>query len=395
MYKLNLKNQKGFGILQVLAGMSMMFLIIYGVMSILSYSARKQKQDLIIANLQELQAKIEYLLNDKESWKNTLNDSANSSMSCLLNTATVCTAGAKPIKRLNAALDLNNPLGNVFVDNLPDWNTPTYPSGGFTEAGEYCTSFNGNPGAGNDACPFSYKIIWEPIAAEADPGFRIVARLIFNPSSSFLGRMPIRLGVMTNSVANDLTAITDTTQVDSTKKAMSGDISDSKRQIKDPKLGKYDVVVWRTANSNVQSFRVETKVTGSCSSALTARTGWVATKDPFRLISANGTDIIFNKMGTYDCDVVANAYAVNSFQVQLFNVTKNLEVGSGSSFAAAGTQSAVDFNIDFTLDDSSPLPPHTFQIKQSCETSTSGNDLGIKYDVTNDLTASMTCRLVD
>lgn len=388
IFKKDTKSNRGFGILQVLAGMSFMFILIYGIMTMLENTAREQKKQTILANLRELQVRIAFLLSNQDSWRNTLMlgvHSTAATMQCL-QTGAVCSATARNI------LQINDGQGNTVVSNLPEWGSPTYPSGGFTFEGAACSNFYGTAGNGKDDCPFSYKIIWEPLAAGADPGIRITARLIFNPSPTFTAKMPIQLGKMNNDTANDVRLITTD---DPTKKAVnppSGVVADPKREIFDSTIGKYDVLLWRTATTNILSFRVVSTASGICPAAFTARTSLNSIYDPFGLITTTGgTDIIFKKMGTYDCDVAVNGNGVRSFQAKLFN-TSAAAVGAGASFAPFGSQATLEFNSGFTL----LTEPNTFQILQACEVpngSTNSQDYGSSYG--SPVTASLNCRVID
>lgn len=397
-FKKNISNKRGMGLLQVLLVTSLLFIIIYGIISLLMYSAKQQRYQTMIGNVRELQKNLEGLLNNQESWKNTFKAAAPANMSF-----TCLRTGVPCVKTQNVITEIRDASNLVFVTNLPDWFVPVYPSGGFTERGIKCAGFNGNAGLGNDLCPFSYKIIWEPLcpgncAAHLDPGFRITARLLYNPSLGFLANGAIQTGdpvsVMSLNAAN-LTKI----PVNPANIVIS-----SADQIADPKTGKYDVVVWRTATTNVPSFRIVTITNGNCSpnfSPGSARRGWSVDNllggyDPFFLVKITPTGtrntIQLANKGTYDCDVAAAGYDVGGFQAQLAFDNGGgayTSVGSSVSKASDATQSNIEFNTIFTVPNNSSL----YQLQQFCENQNSTNDLGLA-NPSNPIFASVTCKFI-
>ncbi|MFZ3229157.1 MAG: hypothetical protein WA160_03045 [Pseudobdellovibrio sp.] len=397
------KCKKGNGILQVLAAMSFLFIIIYGIISMLAFSSKQQKQQNMIANLRELQVKVKNLLSDSDSWRNTINDATNASMICLTDKVTYPTGC--PTGVANRLVRINDSNSGVFVDNLPLWTSAAFTSGGFTEGGTVCAttnSFNGTAGSGLDSCPFTYKMIWEVLAAGLDQGIRVSGRLIFNPSDTFAGRTALQLGKMTNTPLSDvLTLASD----DSTKKAVNiaGSVSDATTQVYDANIGKYDIRVWRTTSTKAQSFRIFANTpagTGNCPdttfSTVAARKQLSEAYDPFDLVSISGgfnQNITIKRIGTYECDVSVSGNSVKSFQAQLWNTDGAGSVlGSGSSFASVGAQSTLEFSTVFTTTTANNI----LNIEQICEVDSGAQALGMLSPSAAAATvASLNCRLVE
>ncbi|MBC7465461.1 MAG: hypothetical protein H7256_05665 [Bdellovibrio sp.] len=356
--------------------MSMMFLIIYGIMTMLENSRLHQKRQTILSNVRELQARIEEVLKDPQAWRNTLMDTTNSSMGCLrtINTAATvaCTTGPKTI------VVLRDSANNIVIGNLPDWSMATYTSDGFTESGSPCSTFSTS---GNDACPFSYKIIWEPRSGIVDPGFRITARFLYSPGATST-KMPLSVGAMSNNPATDTPAINGVS-VSPTLKVTNG--PSYGLFVHDDTVGKYDVVLWRTAFTTIVSFRAVSVSTSNCSTASITRSGFSAANDPFLVLGAPTTSQIKIKYsGTWDCDIVATGNEVGGFQAQL--IESALILGAGTGYAPPGVQAAVDFSSTF-------VDKYNLDVVQTCSTVGPANALGVNS--AGAPLASLTCRLVN
>lgn len=382
----------GFGMIQVLAGMSFMFLLIYGVMTMLENSSKAQRIQTLRTNFADLQIKVRNILMDRDSWDKTLNAPGNSAaaeMNCLAN-HTNCTAAIRNIKSL---VDAN---GTALGVNFPIWSAPAYGLGttsGFTENGSPCVGFNGTAGAGSDACPISYSMVWQPYTAGVDPGIRITARFLYNPATVFLAQIPILRGTFTGAPATDLLTLASD---NSTKKAVHPRVAsdiDPSREVFDANLGKYDVVVWRSATTNVQSFRVTSTTSGVCGNVFATRGSMTEQSDPFDLINiTSGDTITFKRTGTYECDIAVNGNGVNSFQAKLTRISGGpvTDFGSGASVAPVGSQATLEFSTSFTLINEAGSD---FRISQSCETSSSVEDFGSTYGAP--VLLSLFCKLVD
>jgi len=391
-------------LIQVLGAAALMFLMIYVMITLLIYSARQQQMQTMLANAVEIQKKLSNLLTDPSSWAQTLGDAVNNTTMNCLRAKTTCSALDGLQNRIHTIYDAGGGgASNILITNTPEWLSPTYPSGGFTPSGQPCSTFNGADSSGVDACPFSYKISWEPYCAASppsciDPAIRITARFIYNPSTNPLSKTPIRLGNpdVVLAIASD-----DSTKSPVNATATSNIPPDPDRQIHDPNNGKHDVVVWRTASSNMQAFRAVISTTvspGNCVvGTMTARVSWseatsVGGSDPFDLISVSADRITFRKKGTYVCDVSAVGKSVKGFNVSLKGVGDANAVGSATGYAPVGIQSTAEFDTSFTTS----IVDKEFEVLQSCEETGTGDGLG-GVATTGDSTvlASVSCHLVD
>jgi hypothetical protein len=337
------------------------------------------------------------LLKDPDSFRNTMNDALNTSMACLrLHTA--CAAGAQQIVNVR---DAGN---NIIFGNLPAWNAANYNSGGgFNESGNICNTFSDQVANANDLCPFTYKIVWEPLAAGVDPGFRISARLRYSPANNSTSRLPVSMGKMTGNPATDLFPITST--IDPTKEAVQV-VGNSNSQYQDLNMGKYDVALWRTGTTSIKGFRISTTSSGTCNTAssfappTTLRGGFVEDYDPFNIIEIAGSDQLnFKYAGTFECDMTAAGNGVLGFQIRLCSgpgaCNSNI-YGSGAGFAnysagppVAVTQSWIEVNTVFTLS-----APTTLTMRQICQQTLSIQDLGLNSPP-GTTTATLNCRMVE
>lgn len=399
--KLNSNN--GMSIIQILIAASIMMTIIYGIISMLMFSARQQHKQTIHSTLVEVQKRLQSYLNDPGAWQKTFLAPANASAFSCINGG--CVSGTK-----NMILEIRDATAaGMMLSNLPnDWANPTYPSGGFTDQGVACNNFNGNPGFGNDSCPFTYKIVWEPVQTMANPAFRITARLIYNPSASSY-KTVIQLGSETTlSPINSLNI--------GKRPTTPASFTGEPNEVSDVTAGKYDVVVWRTAGSNIPTFRAVSKASAAtCSQASAAsRTPWQKDVssggfDPFDLITIQANTRIHIKIpGTYECEVMGTAMGIGGFRVFLTRIPGAaipasppvplippggpLQAASSSGFASNRMQSAAQFILSFqhlnTNDE--------YEVQQQCELSCPvppGPALG--YNIGGAVLASLSCRLIN
>lgn len=385
MIKISFSKQncnKGVAIVQILAGAVLSMIIIYGLISMLMYSARQQKNQTLLSNLSELQKRMHGMLNNPHAWRNTFKANLTTSFNCI--SLGNCVVGSQ-----NLISEIRDASNNIFATGLPDsLLTPTYPSGGFTDRGIACSTFNGNAGAGNDNCPFTYKIIWEPIKTSASPAFRITAKLLYNPANSST-KTVIQLGAPT------VTSPVDVRNIGKTPTTSS--VAISSQQVSDSTAGKYDVTVWRTATSDLPTFRAVTLVQGNCNTgAAQPRQGWISSGaqggyDPFDLVSfpASNKDIRFKIPGTYECDVSAAGYAVNGFTVILTQSNLPLPGGSSSGIAPAPNQQGfAQFNVSFQQS----TADQDYQVQQKCDLAGS---ITTGYGLSGGVLASITCSLIN
>lgn len=395
-------------LVQILVVSGFVMLMIYGLISMLMFSARKQKQQTTLATLVELQYKVQKILKDPGAWQQTFNSLGNTASFACLKSGVACATGHLRIAELKDA------SGTLVVGNLPDWDVPNYlpsGSGGFNDHGIACSTFDGRPNQGNDDCPFSYKIVWEPICpgncnAFVSPGFRITARLLYNPSNNF-PKIPIQLGSPTNLLPLNVVNLN---LIPTTPSAF---INPAK-MVSDVNAGKFDVTIWRTTTTHIPTFRAITTDDGRCNWTLlqppAARRGWDTSNgaggyDPFFLVNTSGggnRKITFLRKGTYECDVMAVGYSVGTFQVRLARTSNSIgpnfppDLGGSTSSAPAGVQSAVQFTTTFNVDngDVNDLNANTdVEVRQQCEINATNSDLGLNGG--SSILGSVTCSLLD
>lgn len=378
------KCQQGGGILQVLSAMAFMFLLVYAMIEMLTNAKLAQRKQQLLTTLRDMQAKVTFILNDPDSWRNTMQDAGNTTMACLQGSL-ACAAGAQRIVVLR---DANNV---AVLNNLPAWTTASIASaGGFSETGESCSTFSTTAPSAN--CPFSYKMVWEPVAAGIDPGFRITARLIYSAPANYIANTAISLGIMTNTPGTDLTNVT---TADPTKKAVQV-VGNAANEVVDANMGKYDVVVWRSATTNVLSFRATTTTsgaTGACSTVGFAARTLAEAYDPFNLITIGGPNVQLKYIATYECDVSAAGNSVLSFQVRLQRTGGGppTTVGSGAGYASTGTQSMAEFNTAFVP----VIVNQNVQVEQQCEAPGGADGLGLNFPANSAVVASLNCRVTN
>lgn len=350
-------NNKGMSLVEVLVAAGLMALVAAGLVGTITAMNREQNNQVRLATFRELKSRIQFLITDQNSWNMTLKN--NSSMDCLVQHtgSAPCTSGSA------TDLVLYDSSGAAFFTPPTHSTIPGAGSNGFTDKGVPCTGFNGNAGAGLDSCPISYKMIWEPICNSTssckNPLVRVTARMLYNPSSS---AVVTSFSLGTGPVANN-----------------------------EGGAGKYDVVIKRSATTINKSFSLAMREKDNVSAAPpgsnagfkgggtcvglsvrgTATNGkeWEIISDDFNLITSldTATGKIKLSPGTYSCKITASGWAVDSFQIKLYNATTGVDVAG--SYGASNAAAAPNYNQAVAT--STPVisisTESDFQLLQSCQ----------------------------
>lgn len=130
--------------------------------------------------LKSVRMNIETAVADPLSWKMILSSSLNNSPSInCLKTGADCSARSAP--SVNPIYGILDSSGNTLYDFTPTTH-------GFNLSGQACNGFSNN---GNDSCPFSYEIRWEPQCPAAptpcvNPSLKIIGTLKYSPATKRL-----------------------------------------------------------------------------------------------------------------------------------------------------------------------------------------------------------------
>lgn len=157
-------NSNGFSLIEVMIGLGIMSVIMFGMMSITLLTLKQQTQSNVTFQADTTRRNLMRAINSPDGWKNTISDPLNSQvcsgpsvncnpLSCLTNTAT-CVSGAG-----GSIFSVRDSQPYTVGSNQPaiyDWSG----SNGLTSQGTPCTGFSPTPGSGNDQCPLRYEITW-------------------------------------------------------------------------------------------------------------------------------------------------------------------------------------------------------------------------------------------
>lgn len=352
-------NKKGVTLVEVMVSAAMTAIVSLGVATMMQNSFKEQRRIVLLDTLKNQKTKFESMIRDQAIWNATLNNATH-------NTETIFNQlrAASPVTEVSYTTPVEYRL--VYTDNTlaynllgPDDNTGTHP--GFTEKGQTCSTFS--PATGNDDCPISYRLM---IGADCttgttcvNPQLKLVARLVFNPSSS---------GTL-NSYRSFVAAVAG--------KDIRDNVTDSK----------YDAVVKRTATSVNRSFRIISRFTissGGCAAAgggtctnlsfsthpRSTANGWYEDYDPHNLVTATegvgNASFSFNEMGYYGCVISAPAFATDLFTLGLVNFTTNptgsAPVGSAQVNAGKWSQATAVVDVKFSVNQTS----NEFRVFQRC-----------------------------
>jgi competence protein ComGC len=167
------RNNKAFGIIEVLIAVSIVTVLIMGLTAVNFRTFNVSDQGVARAHFQLAMRNFSSLVLDARSWQQTLIQNSiggtfnAGQMDCLRN-STSCAV----VDQLFALVDA---AGNVFYD-------ATSPTAGFTRFGIPCNSFTANGEPVGD-CIFRYELRWTAVCTPPNcinPPVRVSARLIRN-----------------------------------------------------------------------------------------------------------------------------------------------------------------------------------------------------------------------
>src|SRR3989338_2175996 len=372
MWLTKLKNSKGFSLIEVLISAGLMALVASGMIGLVTSMNKEQNNQYRLSALRELKTRFQFLISDQGSWNKTLERmySAGDPLAVCIRDQVTCAA----LIGVVSDLTLHDNAGNPYF--VPPANTlvsPSWPgnSAGFSDKGSPCTGFNGNTGAGVDTCPFTYKVVWEPICTGTciNPLIRVTVRLIYNPGSK-APALPLGSGNLTTSAFDTDDSVADNT-------------------------GKYDVVMKRSAKAINKSFTLnmtnnysvlptgEAAPGGNCqqsptfgvrgkTSAPESGTSWNEVDDSFDLVTVDiATGEISIMPGTYSCRITAVGWAVNTFTIQLRAVSPSVVVPGSIATGTAAQASLVQATATSTpIVSVGGSVPAVYVVEQTCQTAT-------------------------
>lgn len=366
-----LKNTKGVTIVQVLIAAGISSAVSLGVVQMMENTRRTQRKIQLLATLQDLKMQMENLIRDQAAFNNTILFNTGAPYDSLKAGVAVAEFSAtSPVKMV-----LYDASGSV-ASSLNLLGPAETTGNGFTEKGTRCTTFNAAVGSGDDKCPISYRImlsadcpIYDPVDETScrDPQLRVVARLVYNPSSGTNGVLMAWDKMIAQTNGWDISSDT---------------------------VGKYDVMIKRTASSIGRSFQINSYVksgtalcsvtgamnltnvwgAGSCTASSTIHPasfnfGWIKDSDPHTLVTTvsattgHVSRFRFNEIGSYICSVKAKALDCDGFVIELYNLTGSTTIAYASTVAPefSETEARLDttFNVGSTTDN--------YVIRQRCD----------------------------
>lgn len=361
------RNRRGMSLIEVLVSGAMTIIISMGVATMMQNSFKEQRRVVLLDTLRNQKVRIETMLRDQSIWNGTMNGNATAGIPIFqalkAGSETTTIPLATPIK-----MQIFNADASIAYDLL---GPASMTGNGFTEKGTVCTTFNANPGSGNDECPFSYRVLLGAVCVSGstakctNPQLKIVARLVFNPASN---------GSLANFV--NLVSPVNTSSIADT-------IQDSK----------YDAVVKRTSTAVNRSFRIVSGFTptggagtscptggaGTCTTgvtpglhSMTNRGGvnnWrsdaaVGAFDTYSLVTSSTTvngGFRFNETGFYGCLISVPAFATQGFTAYLY--AGATPVASSAITAGLWVQATAVIDAKFNVTSTST----DYFINQKCE----------------------------
>jgi hypothetical protein len=164
-------NNRGFGIVEVLMGGAMVVITSMLVWTVITDSMSFEKKFTSVFWLQSIRSELIGSLKSKDGFVHTAR--SNPEMNCIK----LKLDQAKLVSCDNGALSeikvIKGPRGDLLLNNAA-------PSSGFDSNGRPCSSFE--PLAGNDQCPFRYKITWRPVCQSSGCS---------SPDSIFEGKLEV------------------------------------------------------------------------------------------------------------------------------------------------------------------------------------------------------------
>lgn len=335
-----IRNQNGLSLVEVLVAAGLTAVVSLGIATMIQNSMVEQKKTVLLNTLRENKTRIENLLRDQLAWQNTMNDAtnlgitpANQSTTCLRDSSACAEIAATAPKKL-----VIRDGSNAVVYNLLDWAGTG--SNGLTEGGGACTTFSAT--TGTDACPISYKIVYMYSCASGtscvNPEIKIVARLVFNPSSSgVLNRFRnlIAAGNMTSIAGEDA-----------------------------QNLGKYDAIVKRRAVQTNREFRLAQRFVGTAGDCSTGGAGtcspgtfanynrtWFEDDGLWNLVDVSGLNFTptAGNDGPYSCTVTAQAFSTGGFSIQIYDVTGGAPIATANTTAGLWAMSTAVLETKFIM----------------------------------------------
>lgn len=354
------RNRRGMSLIEVMVSGAMTIIISLGVATMMQNSFKEQRRVVLLDTLRNQKTRFETMIRDQSIWNATMTGNSNAGIALFTSlkngTAATKIDQATPIK-----MQIFNADGSLAYDLL---GPASMTGNGFTEKGTVCTTFNANAGAGNDDCPFSYRMLVAAVCPNAaaasctNPQLKVVARLVFNPSAS---------GPLANFV-NLISPVATSSIADT--------IQDNK----------FDAVVKRTSTAVNRSFRI---ISGFTPSATGCATGGAGTCSLAKAVhplttggagvwsdSANGAfdtyDLVdpvsgtagsfrFKETGYYGCLVSVPAFATGGFQAYLSG--GGVDVGSSAVTAGLWVQATAVIDAKFNVKDTNT----DFQVLQKCD----------------------------
>jgi hypothetical protein len=315
-------NKSGLSLVEVLVSAAMTAVVSLGVATMMQNSFKEQRRIVLLDTLKNQKTRFETMFRDQTIFNKTIQYNAVTAVAAPFTTIYASMNGSasntteisysSPVEFRVAFAD-----GTLAYDLLGPADA-TGPYNGFTEKGAYRTNCFRADSSGNDDCPISYRLL---ISADcpsgsscANPQLKLVARLVFNPSTT---------GVL-RSYASFINAVAGI------------DISDSVQD------SKYDAVVKRTATGVNRSFRLAIEYTpssgcssqgGTCSNISSFTVGttsglhpravspsWTVKFDPYSLVSSVGQSFQLKESGYYGCIMSSPAFATDAFTLALAKV---------------------------------------------------------------------------
>ncbi len=364
------RNRRGMSLIEVMVSGAMTIIISLGVATMMQNSFKEQRRVVLLDTLRNQKTRIETMMRDQAIWNATMTGNAAIPLFANLKAGSDV-SGTMPALTSPIKFQIFNADGQMAYDLLGPASTT---GNGFTEKGTVCTTFNATPGSGNDECPFSYRMLIGATCGAVggsnsgkctNPQLKIVARLVFNPSSTG------PLANFTNLVSPvNTSSIADTIQDN-----------------------KYDVVVKRTSTAINRSFRIISGFVpgggatscsnlggaGTCSTAVTPAVhpvtyrgvahNWTSDAtyggfDTYNLVtSATATSggFSFNETGFYGCLISVPAFATQGFSAYLY--AGATPVASSAVTAGLWVQATAVIDAKFNVTSTST----EYFIRQKCD----------------------------
>lgn len=163
-------NAKGMGLIEVMVSVVLLAITILASMMLVSNSLVSTKYASTESALQVVRTNVMNILQSDLAWYNTVQDGANTNLSCLQTPVDCSTQSGSFIL---------HDASNTSLYNL------TSATSGFDLNGGFCTTFDAV--TGNAACPIHLNLIWQPVC----PGYY---NPCLNPQEVFTGVFTVNSG---------------------------------------------------------------------------------------------------------------------------------------------------------------------------------------------------------